>query len=204
MAKILAVEANRFSNKLIFDDATSLLLRKKDISAFQLAPGIEINKELLYERLCHVQASECYEAALNMLDRSAKTETEIRKKLQLKGYLNEVIDSACERLKAARLINDQYIAERVSGSLAASGKGRYVILQKLKARGIGKEETDAVLDGLSEEDQRQSAYAQAVKLNKKYVELDSRLQKQKLSQALARRGFSWDSIEYAMDRLEEE
>ena len=204
MDRITSVESNRFSNRICFDDGSSLNVRKKDIEQFKLAQGVQIDKDAFYQRLCAAQFNDGYEAALNMLDRSAKTEQEIRNKLKLKGYLSEVADAVCERLKGARLIDDGYIAERLTRSMVASGKGCYAVAQKLRARGIGKEESLEALESIDEEEQKQSALAQAKKLLNKYADQEPRARKMKLSQALARRGFSWDSIEYVLDALDEE
>ncbi len=74
MDRITSVESNRFSNRICFDDGSSLNVRKKDIEQFKLAQGVQIDKDAFYQLLCAAQFNDGYEAALNMLDRSAKTE----------------------------------------------------------------------------------------------------------------------------------
>ena len=204
MVKVIFVETQRFSCKLIFDDGSSLCLRKKDVDMFKIVSGMRIEKDLLCQQLVQAQIAEGYDAALSMLERSARTEMEIRSKLLLKGYLAETVDCICERLKKSRLIDDQAIAERITSAMSQSGKGRYAVLQKLRARGIDTLESEKALETLHEQTQQQNALSQAKKLLPKYDSFDEWSKKKKLSQALARRGFSWESIEYAIERLEDE
>ena len=204
MDRIVSVENLLYSCRIGFDDGSSLTVRKADVRQFRLELGTDVDKENLYQRLCLAQSKDGYEAALNILDRSARTEKEIRNKLQLKGYLPEVTDAVCERLRDARLIDDRYIAERLTSSMIAGGKGRYAVMRKLRSRGISSEDSAEALSEIDEEEQKTEAYRQAQKLARKYEGIEPRERKAKLSQALSRRGFSWDSIEYALDHLENE
>ena len=202
MDKIVSLETLLFACKVHFDDGTSFTIRKADVRLFQLECGTEFDKDDFYQSLCKAQFEEGYEAGLNILDRSARTEKEIRIKLLTKGYLPEVVDAVCERLKGARLIDDKYIAQRLTSSMIADGKGRYAVIRKLKSRGVSADDSTEALSEINEEDQKQVAFTQAVNLARKYEGVDRRERKAKLSQALSRRGFSWDSIEYALERLE--
>ena len=204
MDRIRAIETNRFNAKIRFDDGSMLTVRKKDVERHCLSADMDVDAEALKQRICASQFPDGYEAALDILDRSARTKQEIRKKLLFKGYLSEVADAVCEKLVESRLIDDNYIAERIVSSMTSSGRGRYAVAQKLRARGIEKEDSEAALESISDEEQASSARSLALKLMKKYSSLDKRQRKQKLSQALARRGFSWDSIESALSVLEED
>ena len=202
--RISFIEAQRFAIRVCFDDGSSLILRKKDVEKLKLSAGQEWDREVLVQKLSALQFTDAYEAALDILDRSARSREEIRKKLLFKGYMPQVADAVCERLTEARLLDDSYIARRVTAAMSASGKGKYAVLQKLKARGIAKEDSLEALGAITDEDQQASALQQAEKLLKKYAALPERERKSKMSQALARRGFSWDSIEYALERLTQE
>lgn len=202
MAVILSITPERFHMRIEFDDESALSVRKKDIAGLAICIGMETDPESLCGRICAYQLDDGYEAALCILDVCARTEKEIRQKLLFKGYLPPVIDAVISRLKDARLLDDDLIAARLVQSAARSGKGRYVIRQKLRARGIDPDACPEALEPVDEEQQAESCLAQAQKLIKKYAGADARAAKAKLSQALARRGFSWQSIEYALERLD--
>ena len=186
MIRITSVELNRFNAEVCFDDGSRLRLRKKDVEAQKLRVGEEFDYQALYGHI---------------LDRSAKTEQEIKKKLLLKGYLPEAAQAVCDKLREAKLLDDKYIAERIVSAMSAAGKGKYAMAVKLRARGIGREESLDLLEGLDEESQKEAALSSARKLQTKYVSDDPRRDRQKLSQALIRRGFSWDDVQYALERI---
>ena len=184
-----------------FDDGRRLCVRKKDVSALSLASGSEYDYEALKSVLCRAQLGDAYESALSSLDVCARTEKQIRDKLKAKGYLNDIISAVCERLKQARLIDDKDYAARVVQASALSGRGKYAVKRKLISKGISACDAEDALETLTDEAQAESAYNEARRLLRKYESLLPRDLKNKLSQALARRGYSWDSIEAALGRL---
>ena len=60
------------------------------------------------------------------------------------------------------------------------------------------------MEALDDEQQRTAARQAAEKLGRKYRDLPPREARAKLSQALARRGFSWDVISSALEDWETE
>lgn len=201
MAEITSIEITRSTCEITLDYRQKIACRKTDPAKLGLNTGDEIETEALRGRLCQIQLNEGYEAALCILDRSAKTRAEICKKLALKGYLPEVAEAVCERLESARLIDDSYIAQKVVTAAVSGGRGRFAVKQKLRARGIADEDAESAMEALTDEEQAESCLKEALRLSKKYAALEKREYKIKLSQALARRGFSWDSIEYAVEKI---
>jgi len=201
MAEITNINIERLKASITLDGRRTIAVRKSDLAKLNLSVGDEADFDELTGRLGKMQLDEGYEAALSMLDRSARTKSEIIKKLISKGYLEQVAEAVAERLEGARLIDDKYIADKLVSSAAHSGKGRYSVKQKLRARGVSEEDAEAALGAITDEQQAESCLEAARKLARKYENADSRVFKMKLSQALARRGFSWDSIESALERL---
>ena len=79
--------------------------------------------------------------------------------------------------------------------------GVYALRRKLKAKGISDEDADAALEAFDDDQQQAAARRAAEKLLKRYEGLPRREARAKLSQALARRGFGWDSVRAAVDAL---
>ena len=204
MAILREISSFRSTVELSFDDYTRLKIRKKDWADFPLTVGQDANLDEYSGKVCARQLAEAYEAALTILDYSARTESEIRKKLASKGYLPAVCDAVTERLRGARLINDAELAHRMTESVSAKQAGIYSLRRKLLSRGIGEEDAENALLNISDEDQLSAAIVCAGKLSRKYEGLDSRAYHAKLSQALARRGFRWDTIEQTLASLEDE
>lgn len=187
--------------ELSFDDRSRLSIRKDDFAALPLTVGQEVDLESYQGRVCARQLAAAYEAALSLLDYCARTESEIRKKLSLKGYLPPVLDAVVERLKMARLVDDSEYAHHMLESPGARQKGVFALKRKLRAKGISENDADEALSVISDEEQADAALTAARTLARKYQALDPRAFRAKMSQALARRGFSWDAISHALAAL---
>lgn len=201
MSVITEITPVRYQYNLVWDDSRRLTVRKKDVSKLGLTEGSDIEYDELIERLCPIQSADAYESALTLLDSCARTESEMRKKLRMKHYVEPVIDYVVERLTSAKLLNDSELAHRIAMNAASGGKGKYAIVRKLRSKGIGSEDIEDAMEEVTEEDQRHACLRECRRLSGKYDSADRRAYKNKLSQALMRRGFSWDSIEYAMNRV---
>ena len=102
------------------------------------------------------------------------------------------------RLRETRLIDDREIALRAAEFASAGKTGIYALKRKLRARGIRESDVEDALETISDEDQLAAAAAVAKKLAPRYEGRDPREAHAKLSQALARRGFSWSVIEQTL------
>ena len=78
----------------------------------------------------------CYSAALKMLMRREHSKLELFNKLQLKGYDDEIIDSAISQLTEQNYQSDERFAEAFILMRFNQGKGPVKIASELKLRGI--------------------------------------------------------------------
>ena len=78
----------------------------------------------------------CYSAALKMLMRREHSKLELFNKLQLKGYDDEIIDSAITQLTEQNYQSDERFAEAFILMRFNQGKGPVRIASELKLRGI--------------------------------------------------------------------
>ena len=201
MSVITEITPVRYQYNLVWDNGQRLTIRKKDMAKLGLTAGIDIEYEELVDRLCPIQSADAYESALTLLDSCARTESEMRKKLRLRHYVEPVIDYVVDRLTNANLLNDTELAHRIAVNASAGGKGKYAIVRKLRSKGIATDDIEDAMEEVTDEDQKKNCLRECRRLSTKYDPTDKRAYKSKLSQALMRRGFSWDSIEYAMNRV---
>ena len=82
------------------------------------------------------QQSKCYAAALKMLMRREHSKLELFSKLQLKGYDDEIIDSAITQLAEQNYQSDERFSEDFILMRFNQGKGPVKIASELKLRGI--------------------------------------------------------------------
>ena len=128
----------------------------------------------------------CYSAALKMLMRREHSKLELFNKLKLKGYDDEIIDSAITQLTEQNYQSDERFAEAFILMRFNQGKGPVRIASELKLRGISS-------FSLSDFDWFKSA--KEIR-KKKFGDLDSSDFKEQSKQKrfLQSRGFSLDQI----------
>lgn len=194
MPTVSDIHENRGRVEIVADGYTIARIRKAHYDKCPLTPGDEIDVDDYFGRIAAVQFADAYEAALTSLDFSARSGREIGNTLRRKGYVEPVIESVIERLTENHLIDDRRYAERMAEIQAQRPVGLYAVKRKLRAKGISDEDAEAVLEVFDEDHQKAAAQAIAKKLSRKYEGLPEYEARAKLSQALARRGFSWDII----------
>lgn len=201
MPLFLEKEEKRGVVTVMFDDRERLVIRKKDFEKYPLQKDEEVDVEEYMNAVAGFQAPEAYEAALSLLDYSARTENEMKKKLRMKGYIEMVIESVIERLKDARLVDDRQLAERIAENASERGIGVYALKRKLKTRGISEDDVEYASSLMDEEKEKEGALRECQRLYKKYASLPVREAKAKLSAALSRRGYSWDAVSEAIESV---
>ncbi|ALE01536.1 regulatory protein RecX [Candidatus Pseudothioglobus singularis] len=128
----------------------------------------------------------CYSAALKMLMRREHSKLELFNKLQLKGYDDEIIDSAITQLVEQNYQSDERFAEAFILMRFNQGKGPVRIASELKLRGISS-------FNLSDFDWFKSAKEIRKKKFGDIVSLDFKEQA-KQKRFLQSRGFNLDQI----------
>lgn len=199
MARVTNIQENRGMVQIDLDGSTAARVRRQHFARCPLSEGDEVDLEEYLDRVAAVQFPDAYEAALNRLDRAARTARDMGASLRRAGYVSAAVDAVVARLQENGLIDDARYAERLAEAQAKQPVGVYAFKRKLRAKGISDEDAEEALSAFDEEQQKAACLAAARKLSRRYEDLPPRERRAKLSQALARRGFSWDAIEAAMD-----
>lgn len=186
----------------IYADGTLLVrLRKKHFDKKPLTVGQHIEIDEYMDSMAAVQFNDAYEAGLTLLDFSMRTAEEIRRGLVRKGFVRPAADAVVEKLTEVGLIDDRHYAVRLAENASRKNTGLYSVRRKLMSKGISEADADAALEELDGAQQLSAARAVASKLARKYADIEPRQARAKLSQALARRGFSWDTISAALESM---
>lgn len=122
--------------------------------------GINRNDEIDSERLKilaeHESQIRCKNSALRIIEKSCKTEKEVRDKLILKGYEDNCINKSIEFLKEYNFIDDiKYTKAFIHNKLNSEGSQK--IKYKLIQKGISKEIIDQELSDLNKENEKNTA-----------------------------------------------
>ena len=201
MSTVTEIRDVRGVARLSFDDAAPLKVRLKHFKALSLQAGDDIDVEEYAAQVAEAQRADAYEAALNSLDLCARTREELRRSLLARGFVSGAVEATLDRLADSGLVDDRRYAERAVEVSAARPVGVYAVRRKLRAKGIAEADAEAALGALDDEQQAQAAQAAARSLLRRYAQLPAREGRAKLSQALARRGFSWEAVRAAVDAV---
>ncbi len=199
----IVTEIQEYRGKTIIqvDGSTFARIPSRHFKKYLVAVGDPIDPDAYLKALADIQAHDAYDAALYRLERSAKTEHDMRLSLQRAGYVPEAIERTVSRLIHAGLLNDEEYAQRFVETQSYRAIGRHQLKLQLRKKGIDPETAERALSQIDDEHQLAAARDWMRKLAPRYAaqESDPRMARRKLSQALARRGFSWDVISSAID-----
>ena len=201
MAMITGVREVRGLMEISLDGVVWLRIRRKHFAQLNISADDAVDPDRLIDRLSSIQANDCYEAALCMLDQAAQTSADLTAKLIRKGYAAPAARAVVDRLVDNGLVDDRRYAERVAQSQLNKPVGAWSVRRKLMAKRLPEDAIDEVMEDFDSQQQSEACSQAAAKLFRKYAALPPREGRAKLSQTLARRGFSWDAIHSAVDAL---
>ena len=166
-------------------------LEAEILAKYKLKTGDEIDKDYL-DKILHDNADlACFDRALSVLEKSAKTKKMMADFLKEKKYPVDSIEKAIAKLQDYGYINDGAFAENYIKSYSQQ-KGKFRLKQELLAKGIDDDIIQEKLSDLSEEEMEESCRQLAQKFAK------SRRQDEKLSEKLFRhllgKGYSYSMV----------
>ncbi|GAA0069095.1 recombination regulator RecX [Clostridium sardiniense] len=196
MSKITKIEAgkrNKDRANIYIDDEYAFSVNMEIVYKFGLREKEVVDREKLLQISILENLSKCKETALRTVERSYKTEKEIRDKLLLKEFDEETIEKTVEFLKEYGFIDDsKFVRMFVKDRIKNQGKNKikYALLQK----GINKYLIDEVFEELDRDDE----IKRAIELcEKKYLSIIKRESddfkiKNKITRYLLGRGYDYD------------
>ena len=186
--------------ELAFSNGEALLCRAADVADFALYAGKEL-KEEEYSALCAAAAlARTKERAAALLAYRAMSAGELIKKLCEKGESRENAEDAASWLAGLGVLNDEEYAKSIVRHYSAKGWGAGRIREELRRRYIPREYWQEALEELCGEEERIDRF-----IERRLSGRDAGpKEKKKISDALYRRGFSWEQIKSAMARYFDE
>jgi regulatory protein len=156
--------------------------------------------EAKIERLQLEDARErAYQQAMLFLSYRARSESEIRQNLRKHDIPEPVIEHTLERLRQDGLANDQQFARAwVENRSTFRPRSRRLMALELRQKGLDDE---AVKSAVAEVDDEALAYEAAQKKAARYQNLEWNEFRKKLSDFLARRGFSYSVVAPVVTRI---
>lgn len=182
------------------EDGTVLRVSENEVIQFALYAGKELNNEEAAALLDAARRSGLKEKTLELLTRKPQSRRELERKLL--GWEASEAEAAaiCDRMEELGYLNDADYAVRVVRHYSAKGYGVKKLRDELYRRGVPRELWDAALAQAEDPSEAIDAFV-AKKLAGK---TPGRKELKKVSDALARRGYSWSEISSALDRYHAE
>ncbi len=156
ITKIEIQKKNKERVNLFLDGEYAFSLSAELVYKEGLNKNEEIDSEKLKILAEHESLIRCKNSALRIIEKSYKTEKEVRDKLILKGYEDNSINKSIEFLKEYNFINDNnYTKAFISDKLKSQGshKIKYTLIQK----GISKDKIEEELFNLDKENEKNIA-----------------------------------------------
>ena len=168
-----------------------------------VAAWLKVGQELSEEKIEQLQAEDAreraFQQAMLFLSYRARSESEIRQNLRTHEIPEPVIDKTLERLRQDGLANDNQFAEAwVENRSTFRPRSRRMMAMELRQKGLNDEAVSSAVENVDDE---ALAYEAAQKRVARYKGLEWNEFRKKLSDFLARRGFSYSVIAPVVTRM---
>ena len=168
-----------------------------------VAAWLRVGQELDEEKLKKLQSEDARERAVQQamlfLSYRSRSESEIRQNLHKHEIPEDIIEQTLQRLRQDGLANDNQFAQAwVENRSAFRPRSRRMMAMELRQKGL---DNDTVSTALEEVDDEALAYVAAQKRVNRLKDLEWIDFRKKLSEFLARRGFSYSVISPIVTRI---
>lgn len=201
--KITKIEPQQNENRvnIYLDNKFAFGTFKEITYKYNLKEGMDIDQTFIEDILKTEEQKKANNYALNLLKYRWRTKKEIRDKLILKEYDENIVEETILYLKKYDFINDKRFAETYAREKVENKKlGNYRIKHELYNKGVSQEIIDEVLENYSYDE-----YERALELGKKKIKSYKNDDKQaiyrKLGGYLQRRGYSYDCVSRVLREL---
>ena len=198
--RIERIEASRHKSGrvLVFlEDGACLKITEQELLDFGLRSGDELDKTTLKKLREAAGISNVKVTAADLVGKRAMSRRDLERKLREKGASEAEARYAGEWLEAIGALDDADYAALLARHCAELGYGPARVREKLREKGVPRELWDDALDTLPDPAEQIDRFL-ARKLQGRAPD---EKEKQRLSNALARRGFAWPDIRAGWSRL---
>lgn len=189
-------EISKKKCRVYLNDEPVFWMYFSEVSQYHLKENQEIT-EALYEEICSaVLAKRAKLRCMNLLKVMDKTELELRRKLQMEEYPQEIIEEALEYVKSYHYVDDLRYAKNYI-EWKKDSRSCQQINYELQNKGVGSE----LIEAAWEETEPVDTTAQILRwVEKKHFDIltEDAKERQKFYQFLQRKGFLYSDIKKAL------
>ena len=200
MKKITAISAQKHKPNrvnIFLDGEFAFGLAR--ITAAWLKTGDVLSEEKIEKLQVEDTRERAYQQALLYLSYRARSEKEIRQNLRKHEIPETIIEETLERLKNSRLADDNQFAQMwVENRNTFRPRSKRALEIELRQKGLN---TEAIQASLSDVDEETLAYEAGLKRAARFKGQEWSEFRKKLSEFLARRGFSYSIAASTVSRI---
>ena len=201
--KIVRIEKSKHVQERVLvylEEGDPLRITRNELLQFGLYRGMDLPPETVVQLQNAGKRSQSRAAAAQLASGRMMSRKELAERLGRKGGAPDTAAEAVDWLESLGAVDDAAYAGAVARHYAAGGYGPGRVRQELQKRGIPRELWDSALAQLPDSTAAIEKFLQS----KLKGRTPDRTTLKKLSDALLRRGFSWNDIRPALNRLGEE
>lgn len=190
ITKIQALTKQKY--RIFLDGESAFTVYKGELSRYHLEEGAVLPPEAYEELVNGVLKKRATLRAMHILERTDKTEAQLRKKLEESEYPKEAVESAIAYVTSYGYLDDRRYAEHYI-EWKKQGKGKARLKMELAQKGISREIIEEVLESTDFGETREMIRQIILKKRKTNIPMNEK-EKQRLYGFLMRKGFSSSDI----------
>lgn len=190
ITKIQALTKQKY--RIFLDGESAFTVYKGELSRYHLEEGAVLPPEVYEELVNKVLKKRATLRAMHILERTDKTEAQLRKKLEESEYPKEAVESAIAYVTSYGYLDDRRYAKHYI-EWKKQGKGKARLKMELVQKGISREIIEEVLESTDFGETREMIRQIILKKRKTNIPMNEK-EKQRLYGFLMRKGFSSSDI----------
>lgn len=190
ITKVQALTKQKY--RIFLDGESAFAVYKGELSRYHLEEGAVLPPEVYEELVNRVLKKRATLRAMHILERTDKTEAQLRRKLEESEYPKEAVESAIAYVTSYGYLDDRRYAEHYI-EWKKQGKGKARLKMELVQKGISREIIEEVLESTDFGETREMIRQIILKKRKTDIPMNEK-EKQRLYGFLMRKGFSSSDI----------
>ena len=190
ITKIQALTKQKY--RIFLDGESAFAVYKGELSRYHLEEGAVLPPEVYEELVNRVLKKRATLRAMHILERTDKTEAQLRRKLEESEYPKEAVESAIAYVTSYGYLDDRRYAEHYI-EWKKQGKGKARLKMELVQKGISREIIEEVLEWTDFGETREMIRQIILKKRKTDIPMNEK-EKQRIYGFLMRKGFSSSDI----------
>ncbi|OQX85357.1 hypothetical protein B6D60_07890 [candidate division KSB1 bacterium 4484_87] len=202
----IVVQKKRKNRCSIFlDGEFGFGLHQDVVFKFGLKKGDVLDDGQIKKIIFAEEKKKAFDRAIKILSHRDRSEHEMRNRLLDAGYEEMIVELVVTDLLRLGLIDDEKFSRLFARTkMMTKPMGSFLLKRELKQKGIAEEIVEKTIDEIyRENNEYEVAQKIAKKKKRQLTKIEEAKAKKKVSDLLARRGFSWDIISHVLEHWQE-